>query len=148
MKNSKNTLPFFTFSAGILLGMFLIGIYSFTIESPSPNPIPDNSEITLSDAKNMFNRYYDNATSQKERFKGFAVNKEEFRIMEKLFKNSDVSACRVYLGKDAGNNDVRIVVGTNSNNMDLIAGGIHQAPASHSSPCPTICDAASPITAK
>ena len=146
MKSTRSRLPFLTFAVGVLFGIFLIGIYSFTTEVPGLAPPPVSSQISVQDANTMFLRYYNSASSLNERFKGFSVNRDEFQAIQTLFsKDESLKACRVYMGKNQNNNDVRIVVGVNGNGLDVVTGGIYQTQSSNSSPCPTICDNASPI---
>lgn len=147
MRNKRFTFPLATFAGGLVMGILLISIYSFKSEVPSAVPTPGNSKISVKDANDMFKRYYSTATSTNARFKGFAINRDEFQAIKTLFSQNDsLDACRVYLGKDKSNKDVRIVVGVNDRGGDMTSGGIYKTPASHSSPCPTICDQASPIT--
>ena len=147
MKNTRFTFSFLTFAIGILTGIFLLVIYSFTTEIPSSTPVPGVSTVPVRDANIMFKRYYSTATSMDERFKGFSINREEFQAMKTLFsQNESLGACRVYMGKDQNNSTVRMVVGVNSNGGDMISSGIYKTPASLSGPCPSVCDVASPIT--
>ena len=129
------------------MGILLISIYSFKSEVPTAVPTPGNSKISVQDANDMFKRYYSTATSTDARFKGFAINRDEFQAIKTLFSQDEsLDACRVYLGKDKNNNDVRMVVGVGNRGSDITSGGIYKTLASGSSPCPTICDNASPIT--
>ena len=146
MKSTRIKLPFLTFSAGVLFGIFLIGIYSFTTEVPGSALPPGNSQISVGDANAMFLRYYNSAPDLNARFKGFAVNREEFNAIQTLFsKDETLDACRIYLGRDKNQNDVRIVVGVNGNGLDVVTGGVYRTQSMGSSPCPTVCDVASPI---
>ena len=146
MKSTETKLPFLSFTAGVLFTIILIGIYSFSSEVPGSALPPGNSKISVQDANDMFLRYYNSAPSLNARFKGFSVNREEFQAINTLFsKDGTLTACRVYMGKDVNNNDVRIVVGVNSNGLDVVTGGVYQTQSAGSSPCPTICDMASPI---
>lgn len=147
MKTSKTTRPFLTFAAGLLFGIFLIGIYSFTIESPDlPNP-PDNSQISVDEANSMFFRYYNSSSEINARFKGFSINRDEINAIQALISRDEtLDGCRIYLGKNRNNKDVRIVVGVNNNGQDAVASGVYQTQPKNSSPCPTICDGDSPIT--
>ena len=63
-----------------------------------------------------------------------------------MAQDENLNGCRIYLGKNNSNKDVRIVVGVNKNGVDVVTNGVYQAPSSFSSPCPTVCDGASPIT--
>jgi len=148
MKNSRFTLPFLTFAIGILTGIFLLGIYSFTAETPRPTLVPGISTIPVRDANTWFKNYYTTASSMNERFKGFSINREEFQAIKTLFsQNESLNACRIYMGKDGNNNSIRMVVGINGKGGDVISSGIYKTPSSLSGPCPTVCDNASPITA-
>ncbi len=148
MKNTRFTFSFLTFAIGLLSGIFLLGIYSFTVEIPSSTPTPGVTTIPVGDANTMFKNYYSTATSMNKRFKGFSINREEFQAIKTLFsQNESLNACRIYMGKDRNNNSVRMVVGMNNNGGDVISSGIYKTPSSLSGPCPSVCDNASPITA-
>jgi len=142
----KTMLPITTFAAGFFIAVFLFGIYSFTVVTPSSVPVQESSKITVQDANKMFKNYYQYAPSLNEPFIGFSITEEEMKVMSAIFRNSSVKACRVYMGADQNKKGVRIIVGVDKSNTDLISAGIYQTPASLSSPCPSICDKASPIT--
>ena len=147
MKRSKFTLPFLTFAAGLIAGIFLISLYSFSLKIPLSSVPPSNSKISVQTANEMFLRYYNSASSINAPLKGFSVNRDEFQAINTLFSQDEtLRGCRIYLGKDNSNKDVRIVVGVNKNGVDVVTKGIYQTPSSFSSPCPPICDVASPIT--
>jgi len=149
MKNRRFTQTFLTFAAGVMSGILLIGIYSFTIETPDSTPQMGSTinPVPVGEAHDMFLRYYNSAQAINERLKGFSVNRDEFSAIQTLFsKDPSLVACRIYLGKDRTQNDVRIVVGVNSNGLDDVSSGVYQTDSGSSDPCPHVCDVASPIS--
>ena len=146
MKSTKQKQSIFTFTSGVLMGILLIGIYSFTMEVPNTTPVPDDQKIDVETANKLFLNYFKSAPSQNKPFIGFAVSRDELKLISSLLTDTSLKGCRVYMGKDKNNNDVRMVVGVNKTGDDMISKGIYKTTASFSSPCPPVCDAASPIT--
>lgn len=145
MKKNQFTLAAATFVTGIILGVSIIGIFSFSNAGNPPAELPVVNKISTNEANSLFRSYYKNATPTNGVVKGFALTREHLTALNNLAnENPGLQAFRVYTGYEQNVGNVGIVVGVNSNGQDAL-GTIYKA-AGGASPCPTICDGASAIT--
>lgn len=146
MKKNQFTLLTITFFSGLILGITLIGIFSFTYSGSVPASSPNSGKINVQEANSLFRNYYNNAAPTNDVIRGFALNKEQLAALNYLSnENPALAGFRIYMGNDNNMGRVGIVVGVNSSGQDL-TGSIYKAAAGGSGPCPTICDGNSGIT--
>jgi hypothetical protein len=144
MKKNQFTLLAITFISGIFFGISALSLISFTNAGPSPLPGTTVSKISVSDANTLFRAYYDKTAPINAVVKGFSITKEHLEALNNLSnENSALTGFRIYMGND-NNGNVGIVVGVNSAGSDVTT-SIYRVAAGSSGPCPTICDASSPI---
>jgi len=147
MKMTKFTFAALTFVSGIVLGISVMGLFSFTSPNPATAALQGVSKIGVPEAYTLFHGYYDNASSTNQVVKGFSISKEQLSAINYLSnENPSLSAFRVYMGFDETIGNVGIVVGVNSAGQD-VTNSIYKAPGG-AALCPTICDVASGITRK
>ena len=147
MKKNRLTLTAVTFVSGIILGISVMALVSFTSANPSNPALPGVNKIGLAEAYALFHGYYDNASSTNQVVKGFSISKEQLSAINSLSnENPSLSAFRVYMGYDESAGNVGIVVGVNSTGQD-VTNSIYKA-SGGAALCPTICDVASGITRK
>jgi len=137
-----------TLISGIILGISITGLFSFTNAVSVPLSLPAVSKISVQQANTFFKNYYNSATPSNSIFQGFALNRDQLSALNNLLtENPSLSGFRIYMGSDNSTGSVGIVVGINNSGKDVTA-SIYQTIAGGSGPCPTICDASSNITAK
>jgi len=147
MKMTKFTFAALTFVSGIVLGISVMGLFSFTSPNPATAALQGVSKIGVPEAYTLFHGYYDNASSTNQVVKGFSISKEQLSAINYLSnENPSLSSFRVYMGFDETIGNVGIVVGVNSTGQD-VTNSIYKAPGG-AALCPTICDVASGITRK
>lgn len=147
MKKTKLSLAALTFVAGIVLGISVMGLISFTSPDPATGALQGVNKIGVPEAYTLFHGYYDNASSTNQIVKGFSISKEQLSAINYLSnENPSLSAFRVYMGFDEREGNVGIVVGVNSTGQD-VTNSIYKA-SGGAALCPTICDVASGITRK
>lgn len=148
MKKNQFTLMAVTFVSGIIIGMSAITLFSFTSRSPVPASLSAVSKISVTDAKVLFKTYYDKTPPVNAVVKGFSITKEHLAALNNLSnENPALTVFRIYMGYDASAGNVGLVVGVNGSGQDITT-SIYRAAAGGSGPCPTVCDANSPITAR
>ena len=134
-----------TFSAGLLLGLSILVMLSF---SKADVIVVGGSKISLQDAKAYFNRYYSQAEPNNQVIKGFALNRDQLDAMNRLLAETpSLAGFRIYMGIDNNSATMGIVVGIDNDGKDN-SNSIYRTVALASGPCPTICDGSSTITAK
>jgi hypothetical protein len=147
MKKNQFTILAVTFISGIIIGVFAVGLYSFTYADPAALPGSTISKISVKDANTLFRAYYDKAAPVNAVVKGFSLTKEHLAALNYLSsENSALAGFRIYMGNDNTGN-VGIVVGLNSAGSDVTT-SIYRVAAGSSGPCPTVCDASSQIAAR
>jgi hypothetical protein len=148
MKKNQFTLIAATFITGIIIGMSAITLFSFTSSSPVPASTPPVSKISVTDAKVFFKTYYDKTPPVNAVIKGFSITKEHLAALNNLSnENPALTAFRIYMGYDASAGNIGLVVGVDGSGQDITT-SIYRAAAGSSGPCPTVCDANSPITSR
>lgn len=149
MKKNQNASLAVTFITGILFGVSLIVLFSFTRgRNDTDAPVSTASKISVQDANTYFKNYFNSAAPSNAIFKGFALNREQLDALNNLLaENPTLAGFRVYMGSDNSTGSLGIVVGVNSLGKDVTT-SIYRTIAGGSGPCPTICDANSSITAK
>jgi len=146
MKKNQFILVASTFISGIILGVSVLALFSFTGSGTVPVSVPGINKITTQEANVLFKNYYNKATPTTSVFKGFALNKEQLAALNYLSnENPGITGFRIYMGNDNTTGGVRIIVGVNGLGKDVTS-SICQTDAVSSGPCPTICDGASAIT--
>lgn len=146
MKKNQFTLIAATFLSGIILGVTAISLFAFTGSGVAPASSPAVSKISVQEANVLFKNYFSSASPSNSVFKGFAINRDELAAMNNLVnENAGLAGIRVYMGNDNTLGKVGILVGISNTGADVPT-SIYRSPAVASGPCPTICDAASPIT--
>jgi hypothetical protein len=144
MKKNQFAILTLTFISGIIIGVSALMLFSFTSASPV-SASSAVSKISVADANALFRTYFDKTAPINAVVKGFSITKEHLTALNNLSnENPGLSSFRIYMGNDAGGN-VGIVVGVSSAGTDVTT-SIYRAAAASSGPCPTICDASSPIT--
>lgn len=147
MKKNQLTLMAATFITGIILGVSVLGLYSFTRSNNSLMPLSEKKKIELNEAKASFKKFHNNAKPFKEVFKGYTINKEQLSAFIALLdENPELTGFRIYMGNDNVEGDVSLVVGVNSSGLDE-TNVIYKTAAQSAGPCPTICDDNSSIIA-
>ena len=147
MKKNKLTLAAITFVSGIILGISVMGLISFTSPDPSTAALQGVNKIGVPEAYTLFHGYYDNASSTNQVVKGFSISKEQLSAINYLSnENPSLSAFRVYMGYDENEGNVGIIVGVSSTGQDVTS-SIYKA-SGGAALCPVICDVASGITRK
>lgn len=145
MKKNTITLMSVTFLTGILFGMAVIGLYSFSGSVAIPNPSEGISRINTDEAKALFRNYFSTAAPSNEVVKGFGINREQLAALNALAnENPELSSFRIYMGYDNSAGNVSIIVGVNGSGADQ-TNSIYRSYAVGSGPCPTICDGKSAI---
>jgi hypothetical protein len=136
------------FVAGSMFGISLLGLFSFS----SPNPQAGDSVLTtipVADAHSYFQAYYRVTTPLNARLKGFAIDKAQATVISSMLTATpSVAGFRLYFGNDPSGNRVAIIVGINANGSDLTNNIYTTRASANVGPCPTVCDANSPITAQ
>jgi hypothetical protein len=146
MKNKKFLWTALPFLAGTIFGISLLGLLSFTGHSKSPGPEPAIARISVTDAHTCFQNYYKNASPYSSKMKGFTIDKAELTAMNAILGVAPSAAgFRIYFGTDASGTGLAIICGIDANGSDM-TGSIYSAPTSNVGPCPTLCDAGSPIS--
>ena len=98
--------------------------------------------ISAHTANSYFKNYYAHPDTVIG-IKGFSITAKQFVAMKKIADaDTSVHGFRIYFGKDAAMNPVRIVVGTGSPDK---ADEAYVTDAQDCGPCPNICDDSSPI---
>jgi len=147
MKKNQLTLMAVTFISGIILGVSVLGLYSFTSKNNVVIPMSKEKKIELKEAKTFFKNYYKNAVTPKEALKGFAINTEQLAaFIELMNENPNLTGFRIYFGNDETEGDVSLVVGVNNSGLDE-TNTIYKVAARSTGPCPTICDESSGVIA-
>ncbi len=146
MKKNQFTLMAVTFISGIILGVSVLGLISFTGSAVVPAPLPAVTKISVQDANTLFKAYYNTATPTNQVVRGFTINKDELSALNSLSaENPGLAGFRIYLGTDNTSGSVGIIVGVGNTGMDVTT-SIYRSAAISSGPCPTICDVNSSIT--
>jgi len=145
MKNKKIFWTALPFLAGVIFGISLLGLLSFTGQSTSPGPITVIAKISSGDAFTYSQKYLKNAPPYTSIMKGFTVDLAELTIMNSILA-ADPSAAgfRFYFGTDASGTGILIICGVDANGGDM-AGTIFTAPTHNVGPCPPVCDISKPI---
>jgi hypothetical protein len=148
MKTNKIGLSVLPFFLGAVLGFSLFAMVSFTRADAPVNSPPEPDSISATDANVLLKRYLVTATTSPTPIKAFYIDLKQLDAMKLLLnKNSTLAGFRVYLGKTPGNNQVGIVVGVDNRGLDVATKTIYRTDSPQSGPCPTVCDASSPISA-
>ena len=148
MKTNKIGLSVLPFFLGAVLGFSLFAMVSFTRADAPANSPPQPDSISATDANVLLRRYLATDTTSPTRIKAFYIDIHQLDAMKLLLNNNrTLAGFRVYLGKTTGNNRVGIVVGVDSRGLDVATRAIYRTDSPQSGPCPTVCDATSPISA-
>lgn len=145
MKTKKYFFPVAGFIAGIVLGLSVAGLYSFTF-GPSPSvssaaPVA----VTAATAKTYTAGYMTKATAVNAVIKGFTIDKSQVDAINSLLReNAAFTAFRIYMGA-SGTTNVGIVCGVDNLGKDVITNTIYSTDTKLLSPCPPICDQTSAI---
>ncbi|MCX6304992.1 MAG: hypothetical protein NT040_08490 [Bacteroidetes bacterium] len=146
MKTNKYFFTSVGFASGLLLGISIIGLLSFSstpqvsTESSPPEP------ITSAVANSYYKNYKADAVPLNQVIKGFTIDKTQLDAMNLIAReNTALTAFRIYLGRDNNSRTVGIVVGVDNTGKDAVRNSIINTDARGLSPCPPICDVTSPI---
>ena len=146
MKINKYFFTGLGFITGTVFGISVIGLLSFTSAPVAPVPASGNNAVTSAVAHAYFSNYMADATPLNQVVRGFTVDKTQVDAMNSISsENPGLTSFRIYLGKDNGGNKVGIVVGVDNAGRDAVGNSIFSTDAPRTSPCPPICDVASPI---
>ena len=106
-----------------------------------------NSPVDATVANTYVKNYLAGASTTNAVVKGFTLDKAQLDAMNSINKeNPLLTIFRIYMGKDNNAQRVAIVVGVDSTGRDAVNNTIYMTASVSSSPCPPVCDAASPIT--
>lgn len=143
MKKNRYFFPVLGFFGGMIAGIALIGLWSFT---PAATGMVS---ISVTEAKTYLNNYLTDAAPVNGVIKGFTIDKEQFDAMSAIAKgNAGISGFRVYMGKDNSSRKIGIVVGIDELGKEAVTGTIYGTDSKSLSPCPPICDVNSPISGR
>ena len=147
MKKIRKVLPVMTFVLGVGTGIMMIVLLSFS-KSPVPAESPQVLRpIDTTEAQTLLRHYLSSTTIPAMPVKGFFLDMQQLDAMNRLSReNTTLTGFRIYLGKDANNVVVGIVVGVNNRGSDAVSNTIYKTESSRSGPCPPVCDITSPIT--
>ena len=147
MKINKYFFTSIGFITGIVLGISIFGLLSFTSGPATPAPGSGIIAITPAQANSFFKSYMSGAASFNNVIKGFTVDKAQLEAMNTISReNPNLTGFRIYFGRDNNARKVGIVVGVDNTGMDAVKNSIFDTDSPISSPCPPICDVSSPIT--
>lgn len=147
MKTNKYFPISLGFLTGSVFGISLFAILSFTNAPGNPAPGPGVNAITAEAAHAYFNNYMTDAVPFDQVLKGFTIDKAQLEAMNNISKeNPDLTGFRLYMGRDKDARNIGIVVGVDNTGRDAVRNTIYGTDSKQLSPCPPICDVASPIT--
>ena len=147
MKTNKYFFSAMGFLTGTLFGISIILFLSFSNAPSGAAPAAQNGAISTTVAHDYFNGYLLGAVPYTQVIKGFTIDKSQLTAMNSILgENSALTGFRIYFGKDNSGNKVGIVVGVDNSGRDAVKNSIYGTSAANLSPCPPICDVASPIT--
>lgn len=130
------------FVAGILIGVTSLTLVSFS--GPSSLPV-EMEKLSVTQANTFLKSYLKSAQSINGPLKAMLIDKDQYSAMNRLLtENPNLAGFRIYMGKDATNAKIGMVVGVNSSGNDL-TNTIYRSNGTNLSPCPPICDATSTI---
>jgi hypothetical protein len=141
MKNNKILLVT-SFITGLVFGISVLGLLSFS-SAPASGLSPLNQET----ARAFIASYAADAAPSNAIVKGFTIDRVQLDAMNALIReNSSLAGFRIYLGKNASDRKLGIVVGVDAQGRDALNNTIFGTDASSVSPCPPVCDAANVLT--
>jgi hypothetical protein len=137
------------FSAGLIAGISIVGLLSFTKGPAAPVPDGGMVPVTAETAKMYVKNYLADAAPVNVKIKGFTIDKSQLEAMNAIFKeNPALAGFRVYMGKDQAARRTGIVVGSDATGKDAYKNTIFSTDSQNLSICPPICDSHSPIAAE
>ena len=145
MKNKKIIWTALPFLAGAILEFPSWDCSPLPVNPNHRVPKPLLPESLLLMPIPIFKTTSRNAIPYTSKMKGFTIDKAELNAMN-IILGADPSAAgfRFYFGTDASGTGVAIICGTDAKGSD-ITGSIYSAVSNNIGPCPTVCDAGSPI---
>lgn len=133
------------FLAGIIFGLTVVGIYSFSV--PAGNPGSGATPVTVAEAHAQFLANKATAVPFNQVLTGFTLDKIQVEAMNNILReNASVSGFRVYLGKDKAGQRTAVVVGVDNSGHDAVSNTIYSTMSLNCNACPPVCDFSSPIT--
>ena len=146
MKKQNYFLPVFGFFAGMLSGIVLIGLFAFSSAPATPAPGGGITPVSPDVANGFYKKYLSDAAPLNQVIKGFTIDKSQLDAMNAIAKeNTGLTGFRVYMGKDYAGRKTAIVVGVDNTGKDAVKNTIFSTDVQQCSPCPPVCDVASPI---
>lgn len=137
------------FSAGLIAGISIVGLLSFTKGPASSAPDGGMVPITAQTANMYLKNYLADAAPVNVKIKGITIDRSQLEAMNAIFKeNPALAGFRVYMGKDQAARHTGIVVGVDANGKDAFKNTIFNTDSQNLSICPPICDSQSPIVAE
>ncbi len=146
MKTKKYFFTVLGFFAGIVFGVSIIGLYSFSNGPASEASGSGVVAVSADIAKSYCRNYLADATPMTQVIKGFTIDKVQLDAMNLIAKeNPQLAGFRIYIGKDNTTKKIAIVVGVDNLGVDAVKNTIYTTDSQKLSPCPPICDVSSPI---
>ncbi|MDP1621253.1 MAG: hypothetical protein Q8M08_02830 [Bacteroidales bacterium] len=146
MKTKKLFFTVIGFISGMVIGISMIGLYSFTSGPAASAPTGGIVPITAAEANAFVRNYQADAAPLNKVIKGFTIDKEQLDAMNSIIKeNPALTGFRIYLGKNIDARTIGIVVGVDNTGKDAFKNTIFNTDSKNLSPCPPICDVSSPI---
>lgn len=146
MKTNKSVLTGIGFILGIICGISIMALVSFTKDTNNSNNRDGAILISSAQAKTYFQNYMGSAEKFNDIIKGFMVDKAELSAMNLIAnENPNLTSFRIYNGKDNNSAKIGIVVGVDSKGRDAVNNSIYNTDSALCDPCPTVCDLNSAI---
>jgi hypothetical protein len=144
MKNKDFLWKLVTFFVGIAFGLGVWALYSFSQTAITP-PVDCATRISVDVAHQCSQNYLDKATTPTEKIKGFAIDNCLFNTMNLMMTAAPApTGFRIYLGADASGVRFWVLCGVDAAGADMTT-NIYSAKSNMVDPCPTVCDAHSPV---
>ena len=146
MKTSKGTFGLASFLLGAGLGITVFALISFSAGNP-PLPVIRTGPITVDSATHMTANYHNSAEVITGKPEAVVVDTTQVRVMYNIMvRDHSLAGFRIYLGYPAplSKEKIGIIVGMDNREHDVTS-TIYQTAGAHVGPCPTVCDATSPI---
>jgi hypothetical protein len=146
MKTNKFFFTALGFLTGLTLGISIIGLWAFTSGTATPIAAGGIAPVTTEVAKSYLKNYTATLDPNIQAVKGFTIDKSQLDAMNAISReNPELTAFRIYLGRDNSTRKVGIVIGVDNTGKDALKNTIYSTDAARVSPCPPICDTTSPI---
>ena len=139
-----------TFVGGIIAGICILGLISFTSRPPQPQVGADPviTKITTNEAQALYQAYIRTATTYSNKLKGFTIEKTQLSVMNTIMTATPAAAgFRIIYGINTSGTPVAIVCAVDASGADMTA-NIYSTTYTSTKvgPCPPVCDVNSPIS--